>query len=110
MQKTDLLSIEVGSDWVHISSTDPMEVKYFGQLLVEKYGAKHYSAERLLLYQYHASYSGSELISDSWNPKPNQIYNRDVRWWLFRSAIEKGWEPFSEVGTFTRHVETESFQ
>ncbi len=110
MQKVDLFSIIVESDHAHIEikSTDSLEVKYFGNLFVEKFGNKWDKQNRLWISEYSLRFTlyDIEIIgSDLSHLTSDQIYFRDFEWWLFRLAIERGWRPFSNIGTFTRLTE-----
>ncbi len=107
MQIIDLPEFPHSGDVIYIKSTDSLEAEYFGQLLVNKIGNKWGSKERLhltkhqtafLLYDIKEFDSGLSL-SIATKPYP------DFEWWLFRLAIERGWQPFSKIGTFTRITE-----
>ena len=118
MSKTEMLSISHHSD-LYISSTDIAEVKFFEQMLIEKFSPRGDDFKNTLmslegysltykLYNHATDYLGDYYYKGK--PDPKRIFTGDLLWWLYQVALERGWQPFGKVGTFVRHTEVESSQ
>ncbi len=101
MKKTDLLSLEVGFEKIDISSTDTEEVEYFGQLLLQKFGEDKLFGQKIKNGTYTAMYKFSVQL----NTEDIILHKMDIKWWLFSIALQRGWMPFADVGSFTRTEE-----
>jgi hypothetical protein len=110
MQKTDLLSITRKTDFGEfcIESTDPSEVEYFGQLLIEKYGNKLGRNVCFRARKYCAEYQLADHTKYLYVIGEDKPYPPEVNWWLFSVALERGWQPFGEVGSFVRQASIEA--
>jgi len=112
MQKTDMLSITRKTDQgiFFIESTDPLEVEYFGQLLIEKYGNKLGRNVCFHSRKYCAEYQLADYTRHLYVIGEDKPYPPDVNWRLFSAALERGWQPFGEIGSFVRQADTRASQ